>query len=286
MSPRLLSCSILLLQAASQEASPDVEAYRETFRKVVRESLARGEAFSKLEQLCRAAPSRLSGSPGAAAAVKWAKEAMKRDGLENVRLEPVTVLRWERGSVAELRILAPVEAAGESLPILALGGSVGTATEGVEAGLVEVRSFEELRALGEGAKGRIVLFNRPMDPSLPDPFEAYSGAVDQRGSGAIEAAKAGGIAALVRSMTAGIDDFPHTGGMHYEEGVAKVPSAAVSTRGAERLAALLRGGKEVRARLRLDCRDAGEATGHNVIGEVVGREKPGEIVLAGGHLDA
>ncbi len=286
MSPRLLSCSILLLQVASQEAAPDVETYRETFRRVVRESLARGEAYSKLERLCSVAPLRLSGSPGAAAAVEWAKEAMKRDGLENVRLEPVTVPRWERGVVAELRILAPPEAAGESLPILALGGSVGTPPEGIEAALLEVKTFEELRAAGDGAKGRIVLFNRPMDPALPDPFEAYGGAVDQRGRGAIEAAKAGGIAALVRSMTAGIDDFPHTGGMHYEEAVAKVPSAAVSTRGAERLSALLRGGKEVRARLRLDCREAGEATGHNVIGEIVGRERPGEIVLAGGHLDA
>ncbi|MGH7149744.1 MAG: peptidase M28 family protein, partial [Planctomycetota bacterium] len=180
MSPALPWRLFLLLQAASQDASPEVEAYRETFRRIVREALSRGEAFSKLERLCSVAPLRLSGSPGAVAAVEWAKEAMKRDGLENVRLEPVTVPRWERGAVAELRILAPAEAAGESLPILALGGSVGTPPEGIEAPLLEVKSFEELRASGERAKGRIVFFNRPMDPSLPDPFEAYSRAVDQR----------------------------------------------------------------------------------------------------------
>ncbi|HET6202456.1 MAG TPA: M20/M25/M40 family metallo-hydrolase [Planctomycetota bacterium] len=277
---------LLLPLLASQEAPPEIEACRETFRQIVREALARGEAYAKLERLCAAAPRRLSGSPGAATAAEWAKEAMKRDGLENIRLEPVTVPRWERGEIAEFRILAPPEAAEESLPVLALGGSVGTPPEGIEAPIVEVKSFEELRALGDRAKGRIVFFNRPMEPGNPDPFEAYGGAVDQRGRGAVEAARAGAAAALVRSMTTAIDDFPHTGGMHYEDGVAKVPAAAVSTRGAERLSARLREGREFRARLRLDCREAGEASGHNVIGEWSGRERPSEVVLVGGHLDA
>jgi hypothetical protein len=179
----------------------------------------------------------------------------------------------------------PAAARETKLPIVALGGSVGTQAQAVEGPLLVVTSFEELAANAARAKGAIVLFNRPMDPARLDTFEAYGDAVPQRSRGAIEAAKAGALAAIVRSMTTRLDDFPHTGAMRYEEGVARVPAAAVSTAGAERLAALARAGP-VRLRLELDCASAADAPSHNVVGEIRGRELPEEIVLVGGHLDA
>jgi hypothetical protein len=207
-------------------------------------------------------------------------------GLTNVRLEPCTVPRWERGEVEELLLCAGAGAASEALPVLALGGSVATPAEGIEAEVVEVQSFEELRALGEAVRGRMVLFNRAMDDAQRNPFAAYGGAVGQRSRGAIEAARLGAVAAIVRSVTTRLDDVPHTGSMRYADDVPRIPAVAVSTLGAERISALLRAGESPRLRLRLACRWLDEVESSNVVGELVGREKPEEVLVLAAHLDA
>lgn len=253
---------------------------------LLEEGLAAPEAYTLLAELCARAPHRLAGSEGAARAVEWGREAMLRLGWENVRLEPVLVPHWERGAPEELIVVEPAAHAGERLAVLALGGSIATPAGGLEAEVLAVSSFEELHTRAAEARGKIVLFRRPMDPSLVEPFEAYGGAVNQRGSGAIEAASVGAVAALVRSMTHARDDAPHTGQMRYAEGVERVPAAAVSTLASERVEGWLAAGQTVRLRLALDCRWHEDVLSHNVVGEIVGRERPEEIVLIGAHLDA
>lgn len=265
---------------------PAVRVTREeAVKRILTEALARGRAYAKLLELCKDYPHRLSGLVGLAGAEEWAQRTLVGDGFENVRLEEVTVPHWERGSIARLDVAQPPDARDTRLPILALGGSVATPVGGIEAELVVVRDFDELRGLGEAARGKIVLFNRPMDPADPDPFHAYGRAVDQRAQGAVEAARAGALAAIVRSMTLRLDDVPHTGSMRYADGVPRVPAAAVSTAGAERLAALVRSRPNARVRLELDCKELPDATAHNVIAQLRGYEFPDEIVAVGGHLD-
>jgi len=263
-----------------------VDPRGEPVRRIFEEALSGTAAFARLQELCLTAPHRLSGSPGAEEAVAWARDRMQEDGLENVRLEPCTVPRWERGRVAALELTSPGPARNTYLPVLALGGSVGTTRAGIEAEVVRVESLEALAALGAGVRGRIVFFDRPMDPRTLDPFDAYGGAVDQRAHGAVEAARHGAVAAIVRSMSLRLDDHPHTGAMRYEAGVERIPAAAVSTAGAERLAALLRAEKKVTLRLRLDCSAGPDVPSHNVVGEIRGSSAPEEIVLLGAHLDA
>src|SRR5690606_16137506 len=129
---------------------------------------------------------------------------------------------WVRGEETAA-VVAP-----QPLPlrVTALGGSVGTAPGGLEAEVLEVRSFEQLRGLGDAARGKIVFFNRPMPRALRRTGQAYGATVPQRSNGAVEAAKVGAIAAIVRSVTTAIDEFPHTGAMNYVDGVPKVPAAA------------------------------------------------------------
>jgi len=282
------SLAILLLplfQAPAPQRA-GVERYRDDVLRILRAGLADGRAYGNLAELVAVAPHRLSGSPGAAAAVEWGRQAMLREGLENVRLEECLVPRWVRGEVEELTLLEPAELAGTRLAILALGGSVATPPEGITAEVIEVQDFDALAALGEAARGKIVLFDRPMQDERFDTFEAYGGAVDQRARGASRAAAAGAVAALVRSMTTRRDDVPHTGALRYDPELPALPAAAVSTNGAERVARLLRAGRPVRAHLRLDCRTLAEVPSANVVGELVGRELPDEVVLVGGHLDA
>src|SRR5262249_4319623 len=171
------------------------------------------------------------------------------------------------------------------LRVTALGGSIGTGADGIEAEVVMVRTFEELHELADAARGKIVFFNRPMPRALRATFQAYGQAVPQRHSRAVEAAKGGGVAALVRSVTTAIDGFPHTGAMEYQEGVPPVPAAAIATADADALAAMLSAGP-VRVRLLLGCETRPDVASANVVGELPGRELPAEIVLIGAHLEA
>ncbi len=269
-------------RAAEESADPRTA----TIERIFAGALATTRAHESLAMLCGVAPKRLSGSPGADRAVEWGVAAMRAAGLENVHLEPVRVPRWERGSVERLTILTPAGAHGSGLAMCALGGSVATPAGGLEAEVVRVTSFEDLTTRAAEARGRFVFFDRPMDPALADPFEAYGGAVSQRSRGPVEAARVGAVGAIVRSMTLALDDHPHTGATRYDDALPSVPAVAISTLAAQSLAGLIAAGGAVKLRLELDCRTLPDVESANVVGELRGREIPEEIVLLGAHLDA
>jgi hypothetical protein len=261
------------------------EVHDSVAKAIVRTALVQNRSIQLLRELCAIGP-RLSGSQQYEKSVQWSRQTMERLGFDRVWLEPVMVPHWVRGDKEEAlvypakrRLLMPVKVA-------ALGGSIATPKEGVMGEMVEVRSFEELRTLGTAAKGKIVFFNRPMDRAQINTFAAYGGAVDQRSRGAIEAAKAGGIAAIVRSMTTRLDDVPHTGAMGYHDSLPKIPAAAISTRDADRLSELLKTEPGTKMRLTLNCETLPDAATWNVIGEIRGSELPNEVIVIGGHLDS
>lgn len=273
----IFSCS------PKQETFRGNPAYDSLAVKMYSTALSSGQAYSMLTDLTTNVGTRLSGSPGMEKAVTWAKLQMESLGFDKVWLEPVMVPHWIRGDVEELTVVGPET---KRLTITALGGSRPTPKEGITAEVIEVQSFDELKALGETARGKIIFFNRPMDRSLITPFEAYGGAVEQRGKGAIEAARAGGVAAIVRSMTMLHDDVPHTGAMRYNDSVPRVPAAAISLVGADVLSQLLAKNKKVTVNLKLNCDTLPDVESFNVIGEITGTEKPNEVVVIGGHLDS
>lgn len=259
--------------------------YAEIAERIRKAGLTEERAFEFLRRITAVGP-RLTGSPEAAKAVEVTRGMMAGMGLDNIHLEPVTVNRWVRGAREEAEIVHSASRAAFPLHVCALGGSVGTPDSGITAPVVEVKSFEELDRLGPGARGKIVFFNRPMDRSQTEPFAAYGGAADQRVRGAVQAARHGGVAALVRSLTFRVDDFAHTGLMTYDEGIPRVPAAAVSTSDADALSALLKKGGPVSVRLKMSCRNVGPVESANVVGELAGADHPEEIVLMGGHLDS
>lgn len=281
----ILVTLVLSTVLSAQTNLANNKPYTDIAREIVRTALAEGRAYGMLNELTTLGP-RLSGSPQAAAAVEWSRHMMAQLGFQNVRLQEVMVPHWVRGPIEEAAIINSATMGTIPLTVCALGGSIATPEMGIVAEVVEVKSFEELKVLGKKAEGKIIFFNRPMDASKINTFEAYGGAVDQRGSGAIAAAKVGGAAALVRSMTTRLDDVPHTGGMHYQDGVPKVPAAAISTMDANLLSELIAQEKNVRVRLKLTCQTFPDAPSANVFGELTGTEKPEEIIVVGGHLDS
>ena len=258
-----------------------------TIRQIYDKALSEGKSYSMLDNLSNNIGPRLSGSPGAAAAVEWSRHVMEDFGFDSVWLQSVMVPHWVRGQKEIGRIINSKKMGTIELSVCALGGSVGTGPDGISAGIVEVKSFEELAQLGmKNVQGKIVFFNRPMDPNQVNTFAAYGGAVNQRGSGASEAAKYGAVAALVRSMGSNLEDYPHTGGMRYAPTGAKIPALAVSTRHAELLSKLLKEDKGLQFYMESHCETLEDAPSFNVIGQIKGSEYKDEIILVGGHLDS
>jgi carboxypeptidase Q len=280
--PFVLAFGVLANPSSAQN---DVTADSVFIKKLFDKSLAEGKAYDWLRVLTTEIGGRLSGSEGAAKAVAYTQSVMEKEAFDRVFLQPVMVPHWVRGKAES----AYIETKGKQVkvPIAALGGSVATPAKGVKASVIEVQNFQELRALGkEKVQGKIVFFNRPMDPTKLNTFEAYSGAVDQRGNGATEAAKLGAVGAIVRSMTTRLDDFPHTGGMRYGAGVPLIPTAAISTNGAELLSRTLKENPETKFFFQQHCETLPDAPSHNVIGELKGTTQTSQILVVGGHLDS
>jgi carboxypeptidase Q len=289
LSARIFRCacslvlfSIILLPAPLRA---QMRPYESTAGQIFTTALRSDSAYTFLKELCLGVGARITGSPRAALAVEWGKRTMESLGFRNVHLEPVTVPQWVRGPV-ESAVLHT--SSGNSIPVTvcALGGSIATPPDGITAEVVEVKSFDELHKLGGAAKGKFVFFNRPMDPTKIQTFEAYGGAVDQRGRGAIESALAGGVGAIVRSMTMRPDDVPHTGAMGYIDSIPKVPSAAISLVGATTLDSLLQADPHCTITLKLSAETRNDVESANVVGELTGTEKPEEVIVIGGHLDS
>jgi hypothetical protein len=216
--------------------------------------------------------------------VQWAYDLLKAYGFENVRLEKVMVPDWNRGCCEAGFMRSRGEE--QRVNICALGGSVGT-SEPIEAPVIEVKHFKELEQLGRAAiEGKIVFYNRPMDPVLINTGAAYGGAYDQRSNGAIEAARYGAKATLVRSLTLSQDSFPHTGAMRYDEDIVQIPAAAISTSDANTLSKLLAQDPDLLFRMNLNCERLPDVESANVMGEIRGSEHPDRIIVVGAHLDS
>ncbi len=260
-------------------ASPSADA--DPVHRLVDAGLKSDGAYATLSGLTDRIGPRLSGSDNLTKAIAWTAEEMKRAGLDRVWTEPVMVPHWVRGDQSG-RILAPVE---HPLVLLALGMSDGTPPDGVAAEVIEVQSLDEVKALGDRAKGKIVLYNKKMYANRGDE-RGYGSVVDLRYSGASEAAKVGAIGMLIRSLATADLRLPHTGAMAYADGIPHIPAAAITPEDAELIHRFLAAGETVKVTFTLGCKTLPDAESANVLGEIRGGERPDEIVVIGGHLDS
>ena len=278
----LAAAAAFILAAAPLASAPPILTgrMRADLATLVASAKATDGAYETVRELLEASGPRLAGSPGGALAVAWATRALEARGFVNVHTEPVMAPHWERGEESG-QLLLPIPL---KLSLCALGGSVGTAPDGVEADVVEATSLDALDALGEKAKGKIVLIWKVMERGPSG--AGYGATVPIRSDGASHAARVGAAAVVIRSVATSNARLPHTGALNYAEGVAKIPAAALAVNDADLLHSYLSKGTRVRMRLTLGARTLPDAATANVVGEIPGREKPGEIVVVGGHLDS
>lgn len=251
-----------------------VDDYRATAARIIGAALTSEQAYARLAYLTDRIGNRLSGSKNLERAIEWALKEMKSDGLDNVHGEKVMVPHWVRGEES-LELISPES---RKLSMLGLGNSTSTPAEGITAEAIVVRSFDELEALDEQVRGKIVVFNAP--------FVSYGETVKYRSSGASRAASYGAVAALVRSITPVSLQTPHTGAMTYDEKLPKIPAAAITIEGAELLQRMNDRGEHPKLQLKMEAKFLPDAESANVVAEIRGSQNPEEVVLIGGHLDS
>jgi carboxypeptidase Q len=273
----LLALLVVALPATSWTDTSDptwLAQLRPDAERLLAAATANDLAWRRLAEMTDTFGHRLSGSANLRRAMQWAIAAMKADGLENVRTEPVIVPRWTRGQEhAEI-----VDPPSHQLAILGLGGTVATPPGGIEAEVLPVTSFDDLRTRQADARGRIVLFDVP--------YTNYSETVTYRTTGARTAALYGAVGMLVRSIGPTGLRTTHTGSVNYGPGQPKIPAAALAAEDASRIVRLTAAGRQVRVRMVTSGAYGPDIESANVVAEIRGRERPDEIVLIGAHLDS
>jgi carboxypeptidase Q len=229
---------------------------------------------------------RPAGSPQAEAAAEYVAAELRKLGLE-VRLEEVRVPRWIRGVETGELVEYPgqVPGATQKIVLTALGGNTPTPAEGLNAEVVVVNNFDELKSLGwQKVAGKIVLFNVAFDRQKAAAGlagEAYGEAVAYRAGGAKAAAELGAVASLVRSVGGADYRLPHTGW----SSAAGIPAGAVTSEDSDLIARLATQGR-VRLHLTLTSNIGPEVLSHNVVADLKGSEHPEQVVIVSGHLDS
>jgi Zn-dependent M28 family amino/carboxypeptidase len=261
--------------ASAPAQSSLAETYKPQADKLISAALTDNEGYANLTYLCDHIGKRISGSEPLDRAVAWSADLMRKEGLANVTTQKVMVPKWVRGKESGA-IVAPVT---KQLHMLGLGMSVATPPGGITAEVVVVSNFDELKALPPGAvKGKIVVYNAL--------YEGYGKTVMYRIAGPSQAAALGAAAVLVRSITPLAVQLPHTGTLVYDAKQPKIPAAAISLEDAMMLARLAAEGAPVKVHLEMGAHMEADAPSANVMGEIVGTEKPDEVVVLGGHIDS
>jgi len=248
--------------------------YRDDANRLIDAATSSDFAFERLTELVDRFGPRVSGSVALERAHDWILAEMEADGLENVRADSMLVPHWVRGDES-LEMILPWP---REMPMLGLGGSVATPPGGIRAEVLVVGSFDELRGRADDAAWEAVLFDVP--------FTSYGETVRYRSQGAIEAGRVGAAASLIRSVTPYSQQTPHTGNSSYEEGVTRIPHAAITVEDAMMLHRMQERGQRPELLLKMEAKTQPDALSRNVMAEIVGSEYPNEVVVLGGHTDS
>jgi len=274
---------VALLSGAFMVHAQDTE--RNTISAIYKNALTSYQAYNNLNELCTKAPGRLLGSKESERAIHILKTQLEKNLPDTVYLQNYTTPSWRCKSPCQAVVRYGSKI--DSLHVVNLGLSVSSPKAGIEGEVLEVHTLSALDSLGSGiVKDKIVFFNRAMDNSKINTFEAYGGAIDQRAKGASTASKYGAAGVLVRSLSTEAVDFPHTGVSRYAEGVKKIPNISISTNDADKLSSINKQNKGVKVWIKSDTETIDTAKTSNIISEIKGSQHPEKIILIGAHSDA
>lgn len=252
------------------------ERIRTWDRHVLGEIWTSDEAWRNLTYLCDDLGHRFAGSTAEQEAAAFLTGRLRAYGLENVRLETFPMATWQRG-LCHLEVVAPLQ---RTLPAIALPYSPSAQLEGevIDVGEGELPDFERWAS---AIPGKIVLTdaetNRPGERKSHR-TDKFNWAVERGARAVLFVNQNPGQLHITGSLTG-----RNPNGTSPADREAPIPGLGLSY---ETGMFLRRLGQRGSVQLRLVTENQTRAsTSANVIGEIIGREKPGEIVLVGGHYD-
>ncbi len=253
-------------------------------------------AFEITEQLTREIGARQGGTAAEQRARDWAMKKLNAMGFANVREESFMMPTWVRGE-EKASIIAPVKM---DLSITALGNSAATGITPLKGQIAYFRTFDALTAASDAeVKGKIVFVDHDMTRTQDGSSYGYFGRA--RFQGPTVASKKGAIAIIVRSAGTANHDHPHTGNTNFENGVAAIPSAAISNEDADKFVAaywktwqtgrwpsvdMTKKPAPLEVQLLLTPKNLGQQKSGNVIAEVTGTNPNLPPILIACHLDS
>lgn len=264
-------------QRTFQEIQKEIASYEDVAKEIINLAVYgkyQNRSYERLALLVDTVGPRLSGSKNLEKAIQIMYQNLQQDGLENVHLEPVKIPHWERGEESAMMLLPRIH----KMAILGLGSSVGTPSGGITAEVLVVSSFDELQRRASEAKGKIVVYNQP--------YTSYRITVQYRTQGAVEAAKVGAVASLIRSVASFSIYSPHTGVQEYQDGVPKIPTACITVEDAEMMSRMASRGNKIVVHLEMGAKTYPDADSFNTVAEITGSKYPEQVVLVSGHLDS
>src|SRR5688572_1223495 len=92
--PTFAAVSAMLLLGPIHAQENGMAGYKAVAARLVQAATEDDFAWRRLAELTDLHGARLSGSDSLSRAVVWSADAMRKDGLENVRTEPVLVPKW------------------------------------------------------------------------------------------------------------------------------------------------------------------------------------------------
>jgi hypothetical protein len=256
-------------------------------RRIADEMLVNGKAYENLRHLTKQIGGRLAGSPQMVKAENWGLSAFKQAGADTAFLQECTVPHWVRGGQDVASITNVDDKIQKKiLDVLALGNSIGSGKKGIKANVIAVSSFDELEKRKDEVKGKIVFYNYSFNPRYVVPALAYRESGVYRANGASRAAKYGAIGVIVRSMSEGTNNHPHTGSLRYNDSFPKIPAVAVGLEDADYLWKTCKTHKKVEITFTTHGHFLPDTIGHNVIAELKGSGDKNDFITIGGHLDS
>uniref|UniRef100_A0A250YIL4 Carboxypeptidase Q n=2 Tax=Castor canadensis TaxID=51338 RepID=A0A250YIL4_CASCN len=260
-----------------REIKEEIASYEDVAKRIIDLAVygrAQNRSYERLALLVDTVGPRLSGSKNLEKAIEIMYQNLQDDGLDNVHLEPVKIPHWERGEESALMLAPRIH----KMAILGLGSSIGTPPEGITAEVLVVTSFDELQRRASEARGKIVVYNQP--------YINYEMTVHYRVRGAVEAAKVGALASLIRSVASFSIYSPHTGFQAYQDGVPKIPTACITVEDAEMMSRMASHGNTIVIQLKMGAKTFPDTDSFNTVAEITGSKYPEQVVLVSGHLDS
>ncbi|XP_027621284.1 carboxypeptidase Q isoform X2 [Tupaia chinensis] len=264
-------------QRTFEEIKEEIASYGDVAKAIINLAVygkSQNRSYERLALLVDTVGPRLSGSKNLEKAIQIMYQNLQENGLDNVHLEPVKIPHWERGEESAVMLQPRIH----KMAILGLGSSIGTPPEGITAEVLVVTSFNELQQRAPEAKGKIVVYNQP--------YVTYAETVQYRVQGAVEAAKVGALATLIRSVASFSIYSPHTGIQEYQDGVPKIPTACITVEDAEMMSRMASHGLKIVIQLKMGAKTYPDADSFNTVAEITGSKYPEQVVLVSGHLDS